>query len=743
MPGHPHPVLFLVLACALHGFEPLEVTLAAPLSTVVELVEPQLPGPGTLSTTVVVPADAPAGLGVGAWCADAHGRWFQVLHPQPLVPGRHELTFAVDASAALSPESRPDGWDAVAARRVAQVGLLFWSTSASRAQLRVTAATWGAQASPALAVTPVLRDCVLDGHDGTICHGRTGERWQLRCRPEPLPEQPYDERAYALDLVVTQPDGRQRRLPGFWQEPLALADGGNHEAVYRRGAGSFMVRFRPEQPGRHLLRLEQRLSDGPAVVTALPDLQVAGQPWNEHVRIDPTDPRFFCVGADHRFYWPLGINIRSVWDLRSHNNSHFRTRLTPERGSQAYAAYFARLAASGGDAVEIWLASWNFGLEWRADWRGFHGLGDYGQENGARLDAVLDEAWRHGIRINLVIYNHGMASAKSDRQWPDNPFNILHGGPAADPLEFFTLAESLAYQQRYRRYLVARYADHPAILGWKLFSEVNLTAAKGEVCRTWFAQAARAWHDLDAYDHPVALHWSGDWKTPDRAACALPEMDYICIDAYHRGTSMLAGLIHAGTQDPLNNLSRFAKPVLATEYGGSSGGCPPAQLAAELATAPWAGLMSGNAGAPMTWWWEWVDQNSYWQPYTALRAFLHGEDLRSRPDNPAGNVVLSVDDRECWCSAWFRPGRLLGHVLHRSWATNGGIDPELRSRRITIGEKVAGGTLRVQWHDADRGGVLDERTINHPGGELTIESPAFARQLAFKLWREDGVAAGP
>ncbi len=116
-------------------------------------------------------------------------------------------------------------------------------------------------------------------------------------------------------------------------------------------------------------------------------------------------------------------------------------------------------------AVEIWLASWNLGLEWRGDWPEFEGAGRYNQVSAARLDAILDAAWANRIRINLVIYNHGMASPRMDSEWKDNPYNARQGGPLQDPLEIFTSAAAQRGQDSLRRYLIARYADHPAILG--------------------------------------------------------------------------------------------------------------------------------------------------------------------------------------------------------------------------------------------------------------------------------------
>ena len=79
----------------------LEVTLRAPLTTVVPGPPPLSGQPAALRAVVTVPTDAPADLGLGAYCCDAHGRWFQTCSAQAMTPGRHELLFDLAATAQL------------------------------------------------------------------------------------------------------------------------------------------------------------------------------------------------------------------------------------------------------------------------------------------------------------------------------------------------------------------------------------------------------------------------------------------------------------------------------------------------------------------------------------------------------------------------------------------------------------------------------------------------------------------
>jgi hypothetical protein len=703
-----------------------QVVLQSPLTTLVRLDEVITAAPQSLRALVEVPADAPTDLGVGVFVVDQHGRWFQGLRPGKLAPGKHALELPIAGNGSLLAMSDRGRWSPSTAATIQRAGLFFWSTSTSRATLTVRDATL-------VPLTPTdhqqrLTDLRMDGQ------ATTGQRWSVSLRPQPFPANPFDPAEFSLDAVITLPDGKEQRIPGFLDQAMAHHDRGDRENVVPVGADAFTVRFRPRQPGTHQIRLEARWNgaDGTLVTLPLPALNVGGNAWDEFVRVDAGDPRFFAV--DGKFFWPRGPNLRSVYDTRG--SDRMRTVLTPDRGTLAYEAYLKRLAPQGVNAVEIWLSSWNLALEWRADWPGFHGQGRYNLENAWRLDQVLDLAHRLGIRINLVLNNHGQASTNSDAEWASNPYNRTRGGKVADAAGFFTDPWALAGQERLRRYLVARYADHPAILGWKLWSEVNLTSGRGQSLRTWHEQASTSFKQLDSYAHPVTTHWCGDYNLVDRTIAAQPGLDYLCIDAYHGSDRLLADLLWRSTMDPVprRGLAQFGKPVLTTEFGGNWDACPEPQMLAEHASGPFAGLVSGHAGSPMLWWFEWLDQGNHFTPYRAISAFIRDEDLRG---NGARSIVLGATSSSgtLWCRAWSRPGRMLGYLLDQDWGRRGRDALTHAQAAIEIGSSIAAGRMTVEWWDADAGAWNKRIAIDHPGGPLQLQPPAFQRHIAFKLYR--------
>lgn len=738
-----------------------EVTLQAPLSTVVPIALGEAP-PHALNVILRVPDDAPTDLGIGAFLADDDGTWYQRLHPSVLGPGRHEIHFDLGPSARLVGEPHRGVWNPFRHAISQRCGLFLWSAGNSRARVVIAGIEQiggngngnGNGNSNGLANSPPAGPSTPHGELHELDLGRldangrltatTGQRIELSCLPNPLPVAWHDPDRFHLALVVRQPDGSRLQIPGFYREPITLNDRGDDEIGVASGPGRFAVRFRPGQPGTHQLELAASWDGADARRWPLPELVVAGQPWDDMVRIDQTDPRFFSIGArigEPRFTWPIGLNIRSVNDVRGVQRTG--TRLTPPRGWAAYHAYLTRVAANGATAAEIWMSSWNLALEWRDEWRGYHGLNGYHLANAERIDRLLDHAYALGVRINLVVYNHGMGSTRTDREWHNSPFAQGNGGPVPQAELFYSHPAALAAQARLRRYLVARYADHPAVLGWKLWTEMNLTdgykSRRGDV-RVWHANAAAAWRELDVYDHPVTSHWAGDYKTPDRALVGQAEtLDYVCIDAYHgrrddRRGILLAQLLWDGRVEGGRGLGGFAKPLLVTEYGGNWNAAPIPQLRAEHHTGPWAALVSGYAGAPMLWWFEWVDQTEDWGTWAAIGRFLAGEDLRHprarmaelRATSPAGRL---------WVRGWLIPDRaIFVYVLDQQWGYDGRAEPTHAAAELIL-DNARPGRIAYEWWDADRGVVVASGEHDHQGDRLQLPVPPFQRHIALKLRR--------
>ena len=303
----------------------------------------------------------------------------------------------------------------------------------------------------------------------------------------------------------------------------------------------------------------------------------------------------------------------------------------------------------------------------------------------------------------------------------------------------FSDETSMQYQQRHRRYVVARYADHPAILCWKLWTEQNLTRGSRSNLIKWHKQAFDAFHAMDHYyRHPCTTHWSGDYNVPDRNLVKLPEMDAIAIDAYHRG-KFLPQLLNNSTYHEHRGLSQYGKPLVVTEFGGNWDACPIPQLEAEHASGFWAAFMSGHAASPHLWWFEWVDQEQHFLPYRAINNFIAGEDLRNpkarsvkldirKPDDSSGGPII-------WSRAWAMPGSILGYCIDYHWGDKGTTLTLHQNMSILISKNAKAGNMQLEWWDANLGTKLKQEIIEHKGGALRLQIPEFRRHIAFKLKR--------
>ena len=141
----------------------------------------------------------------------------------------------------------------------------------------------------------------------------------------------------------------------------------------------------------------------------MPSTVAANEQAAGFIRVNPANKLYFAFDNGETFF-PVGLNIG--WD-----------------GDQVLAEYqrwMDRLSAQGGTVMRVWMASWSFGLEWNDT-----PLGDYTTrlQRAWLLDQVFRMAEQRGIKIILVLLNHGMFSTSANPQWYENPLNAANGGP--------------------------------------------------------------------------------------------------------------------------------------------------------------------------------------------------------------------------------------------------------------------------------------------------------------------------
>jgi hypothetical protein len=129
-------------------------------------------------------------------------------------------------------------------------------------------------------------------------------------------------------------------------------------------------------------------------------------------------------------------------------------------------------------------------------------------------DAVLDAAEKHGMAVLPVLgiwsdWNDG-SHGETWHSWEKNPFNTTLGGPAKQPSE---LLEDTACRQLWFKRLgtfVKHWAPRRCIVGWEIFSEVDLiTGATEDRAFEFAARAAAVIRTADPAHRPITLSQAG------------------------------------------------------------------------------------------------------------------------------------------------------------------------------------------------------------------------------------------
>jgi len=130
-------------------------------------------------------------------------------------------------------------------------------------------------------------------------------------------------------------------------------------------------------------------------------------------------------------------------------------------------------------------------------------------------DAVLDFAEKRGLAVAPVLgvwaeWNDG-SKKETWHNWDKNPFNIVHGGPAKTPptSSSTTLPAGALWLKRLETF-VRRWADRRAIVGWEIFSELDLVTGSTEERAVPFAErTAAVIRAADPWKRPVTASQGG------------------------------------------------------------------------------------------------------------------------------------------------------------------------------------------------------------------------------------------
>lgn len=708
-----------------------------------------------------------------AWISDHHHRWWQ----QRLVriPGDGAWqTVGVDFSAggAWTCASTGAVWSDDVRRRVRSMGVVAYVRgAAAQARLRIDRVRrmgWPQTAAAA--------ELSIAG----LAAASTLPRWtpiEAEFRLSLTPVNPYDPDEADVVGEVEGPDGARASHPAYWFEPFKLDFDGSTERALPDGEGRWRWRWTPSAAGNWRWRIVARVkSRGEWRQTASEwrDIAITGAPGGMMpVRVDQKDRRWLAY-QDGRFWYPVGLNLRSPGDERQDGNLARERAFKPldqepadirgwrsndwqRRGTRAYERWFPLMKANGMDWARVWMCPWWCGLEWRRDWDDYGGLGWYSQANAARMDRVMELAAANGVYVQVELMNHGMVGEHADRQWQDSPYNKANGGPCRRSSEWFRSDEVWKWHEKRLRYTVARWGGCTNLAAWVLSSEMEFSGTfrleSGEQdlghspsIERWVRKCLEWMRTHDVFpDRPVSIHFSHPWSDPQmwkteglgfsnsNAYTAFQDFDPT-LGRGQRGRRDLPLALEAYLEDlfPPKQLNR---PTLVGEWGGHWETNEPWTLRGELRTGLWIQACTPYAANTGFWWWLWLDVADKWAEYAPISRFMAGEDPRGR----------------AWTT--FRPGvrngggrvqaigmRCDGAMRLYAWPR--GVDQDSRlplpqgQSEIVIDAAGAGSRWRVQRYDCTTGSVASTAEVAvDAAGRLVIAGVTTAPDAAFKLTR--------
>lgn len=354
-------------------------------------------------------------------------------------------------------------------------------------------------------------------------------------------------------------------------------------------------------------------------------------------------------------------------------------------------------------------------------------------------DSILDSAEKHQLGVLPVFgvwaeWNDG-SRKETWHNWDKNPYNATRGGPAQRPAELFedTACRKL-WLQRLETF-VKHWAQRHAIIGWEIFSELNLVTGATEEGAVRFVEAAAAvMRAADPWKRPLTASQAGFKAWPKLQQS--DALDFIQVHPYADGRfgGRLDELILKTTRE---FLQRFGKPVLIGESGLNSG--PPHNTleVAPRATigirhAIWAATVSGAMNGRALWWQDGYDRfekadlcNRYHDIAASAAIFVRGMDY-------SGFTPVS-----CAPSSGLK-GAMLGNERNRiGWFRDAACEPPgwpvrpMQEECVTV--PATGTDWQVEFFDPITGQYHDIRQLTVQEQKLRIILPVFQDAIAFRI----------
>jgi hypothetical protein len=468
-----------------------------------------------------------------------------------------------------------------------------------------------------------------------------------------------------------------------------------------------------DSPGRLCVRLG---GSHPAQVAISTPNPLAVRPGTRYVlsgklQTDAADAAVRLTAGSLDLGQPLRSQRPDVW-------SRFERFFETGRDQRFIDQITVRLDGDG----TVWLDDWSLceaaggpELLWEAairdPIRGF-----YNPTDCFILDQLVDAAEREGIYLQLCLITRDlyMSSLKDDR--------------SGEYIRAICDAKNLV------RYAVARWGYSTHVAAWEYFNEID----PGLPTNRFYDELGEYLEQIDVYRHLRTTstwgHSPKDWKH-SRLDLAQTH-HYIRPVDKEQGHDEVAVVLKYVAQVREHAPNR---PVLLAEFGLAednwqrSGFMKQDVNLVHFHNALWASSLSGAAGTAMFWWWEMLDPMDAYAHYHPLAKFMADvpldSGLEATPARASGGEIRVVGLQG-------PPGAYLWLFHQQATWWNQVVQKQtpatLASARLEV-PQWAPGTYRVVWWDTARGQVRAERQVTLESGNLTLEVPPFAWDIACKI----------
>jgi hypothetical protein len=377
---------------------------------------------------------------------------------------------------------------------------------------------------------------------------------------------------------------------------------------------------------------------------------------------------------------------------------------------------------------------------------GYTSTGNVDEDWAVQWDRVFDKAEADGIYILPVFsgwfdWNAGAGYST----WKSNPLNQANGGPVQSPAELFQRGSATQTMwMQWMQTLVNRWQGRNNILGWEVFSEVNLASGVTESTGIDFVNSAvELIRAADPTHRPVTASLAdvGDWPNFYHET----SIDFINIHPYPP-SAQLDRYIISGVR---NYVATYNRPVLIGESGLNADSPDKYPPKAEIGVrhAIWAAIVSGSMNGRALYW---EDSFGIYFPNLGIPWMQKYE----AEELPAVNFVNGVNfsgfkplastfSSAVWGAAVGNENIVLGWFRDAtSEPPDWNIQPVISSQTVTIIVPGTNVDWQVDFYDTETGTtIVGSASVTRQGSKITVTLPDFQDDIAFKMTAQAGTAA--